>query len=88
MAKGGLGSGLGSLFEQNAADPASGVQSVRISEIEQNRSQPRKRFDDELIELLLQFKWWDRSIDEIECLMPILSCGDMAKVRKELKARL
>ena len=43
MAKGGLGSGLGSLFEQNAADPASGVQSVRISEIEQNRSQPRKR---------------------------------------------
>ena len=51
MAKGGLGlgSGLGSLFEQNAADPASGVQSVRISEIEQNRSQPRKRFDDEAL---------------------------------------
>ncbi len=47
MAKGGLGSGLGSLFEQNAADPASGVQTVRITEIEQNRAQPRKRFDDE-----------------------------------------
>ena len=49
MAKGGLGlgSGLSSLFEQNAADPAGGVQTVRITEIEQNRSQPRKRFDDE-----------------------------------------
>jgi len=48
MARGGLGlgSGLGSLFEQNAADPTSGVQSVRISEIEQNRNQPRKTFDD------------------------------------------
>ena len=51
MAKGGLGlgSGLGSLFEQNAADPAGGVQTVRITEIEQNRSQPRKRFDDEAL---------------------------------------
>ena len=48
----------------------------------------RKRFDDELIELLLQFKWWDKSIEEIERLMPILSCGDVEKVRKELKARL
>ena len=25
----------------------------------------RKRFDDELIELLLRFKWWDKSIDDI-----------------------
>lgn len=51
MAKGGLGlgSGLGSLFEQNAADPTSGVQTVRITEIEQNRGQPRKRFDDEAL---------------------------------------
>ncbi len=51
MAKGGLGlgSGLGALLEQNAADPLSGVQTVRISEIEQNREQPRKRFDDEAL---------------------------------------
>lgn len=51
MAKGGLGlgSGLGSLFEQNAADAASGVQTLRISEIEQNRAQPRKHFDDETL---------------------------------------
>ncbi|HBI85182.1 MAG TPA: stage 0 sporulation protein J [Ruminococcus sp.] len=51
MAKGGLGlgGGLGALFEQNAADPQAGVQTLRISEIEQNRSQPRKRFDDEAL---------------------------------------
>ena len=34
----------------------------------------RKRFDDELTDLLLRFKWWDRSIEEIESLMPLLSC--------------
>ena len=48
----------------------------------------RKRFDDDLIELLLKFKWWDKSIEEIESLMPILSCGDLEKVKKELKVRL
>ncbi|MDR2578064.1 MAG: CatB-related O-acetyltransferase [Chitinispirillales bacterium] len=41
----------------------------------------RKRFDDELIELLLAFKWWDRSIDEIQELIPLLSDGDLERVR-------
>ena len=48
----------------------------------------RMRFDDELIDLLLQFKWWDKSIEEIENLMPILTCSDLEKVKKEIKARL
>ena len=48
----------------------------------------RKRFDDELIDLLLRFKWWDRSVDEINELIPILTCSDLEKVRKELKKRL
>ena len=47
----------------------------------------RKRFDDELIEILLKLRWWDKSIEEIESLMPILSCGDLEKVKTELKAR-
>lgn len=46
----------------------------------------KKRFDDELIDLLLQFKWWDKDIEEIESLMPILSCSDLDKVKAELKA--
>ena len=33
----------------------------------------KMRFNDELIELLLKFKWWDKSIEEVEELMPILS---------------
>ena len=48
----------------------------------------RKRFDDELIELLLKLRWWDKSIEEIESLMPILSCGNLEKVKMEIKARL
>lgn len=48
----------------------------------------RKRFDDALIDLLLRFKWWDKSIDEIQSLIPILTCGDLEKVRKEIEARL
>ena len=47
-----------------------------------------KRFDDEMIELLLQFKWWDKSIDEINNLIPILTCSDLEKVRTEIKKRL
>ncbi len=47
--KGGLGGGLGSLLEDNAVDTQTGVQTLRLSEIEQNRAQPRKRFDDDTI---------------------------------------
>ena len=48
----------------------------------------RKRFDDELIEILLKLRWWDKSIEEIENLMPILSCSDLEKVKEELKTRV
>ena len=48
----------------------------------------RKRFDDELTALLLEFKWWDKSIDEINRLLPILTCSDLEKIKAELKARL
>ena len=47
----------------------------------------RKRFDDELVGLLLQFKWWDKNIEEINSLIPILTCSDLEKVREELKKR-
>lgn len=47
----------------------------------------RKRFDEELIDLMLRFKWWDKSITEINELIPILTCSDLEKVREELKAK-
>lgn len=48
----------------------------------------RKRFDDQLIELLEKFKWWDKSIEEIDSLIPILTSGNLEMVREELKKRL
>lgn len=44
----------------------------------------RKRFDDELIQLMLDFKWWDKSIEEINRLIPLLSCSDLVKVKAEI----
>ena len=48
----------------------------------------RRRFDDELIDLLLRFRWWDKSVAEINALIPLLTSGDLEKVRKEIAARL
>ncbi|MDE6868022.1 MAG: CatB-related O-acetyltransferase [Clostridia bacterium] len=44
----------------------------------------RKRFDDELIGLLREFKWWDMSVEKINGLIPILTCSDLEKVKKFL----
>ena len=48
----------------------------------------RKRFDDELIDLLLKLKWWDKSVEKINALIPLLSCSDLAKVKQEIKSLL
>ena len=45
----------------------------------------KKRLDDELIDLLLKLKWWDKSIEEIDALIPLLSCSDLNKVKQEIK---
>lgn len=48
----------------------------------------RKRFDDEMIDLLEKLSWWDKSIEEIKALIPLLTCGDMETVKIELEKRL
>lgn len=48
----------------------------------------RKRFDDELIRLMLDFKWWDKSIEEIDRLIPLLTSGDLEKVKTGIAKRL
>ena len=65
MAKGGLGGGLGSLFADNAAEVQM-KKTLRVSELEQNRNQPRKNFDDTAISALAD------SIREHGMLQPIL----------------
>lgn len=48
----------------------------------------RKRFDEELIQLMLSLRWWDKSVEEINALIPLLTCSDLAKVKRELSALL
>lgn len=44
----------------------------------------RKRFDDNLIELLEKFKWWDKDVDTINVLIPVLTCSDIEKVKTQI----
>lgn len=44
----------------------------------------KKRFDDELIELLLRFKWWDLAPEALAEILPLLCDPDLAKVKREL----
>jgi len=45
----------------------------------------KKRFDDELRNLMLKLKWWDRSIDEIKKLIPVITCNNLEKIKNEIK---
>ena len=47
--------------------------------------QIRKRFDDDFIELLEKFKWWDKSIEEINSLIPVLTCSDIDSVKVKIR---
>lgn len=48
----------------------------------------RKRFDSELTELLLAFRWWDRPLVEIRRYIPLLTTPDLGSVKAELKKLL
>ncbi len=48
----------------------------------------RKRFDDELIDLLLKLRWWDKSPEEVTELIPLLVSPDLDDVKNKLKALL
>jgi virginiamycin A acetyltransferase len=45
----------------------------------------RKRFDDALIELLLQLKWWDLPVEEINNLIPLLHNDNLEYVKEKLQ---
>ena len=48
----------------------------------------RKRFDDALIALLLRFRWWEKSIVEIDRLIPLLTSSNLKMVEEELRRML
>lgn len=45
----------------------------------------RKRFDDELIDILEKLQWWNKSVEEINKLIPLLTCSDLGMVKQTLK---
>ena len=70
-----------------------GANSVVGSEVEPytivagNPAKPiRKRFDDELISLMQKWKWWDKTIDEIDALIPVLTSSDLEEVKEKIKS--
>jgi virginiamycin A acetyltransferase len=44
----------------------------------------KKRFDEELIELLENLKWWDLPYNQVSNLVPILHDTDLEKVKSEI----
>lgn len=48
----------------------------------------RKRFDDELIGIMENLKWWDKNVEEINNLIPLLTNSDLKYVKEELKKLL
>lgn len=68
MAKkiGGLGKGLSAIFSENDTEDNNEIQTLKISQIEPNRSQPRRSFDEEALGELAE------SIREHGVLQPIL----------------
>ena len=48
----------------------------------------RKRFNEELIDIMEKLKWWDKSIEEINSLIPLLTSSDLDMVKEELSKLL
>ena len=48
----------------------------------------RHRFDEELTALLLRLKWWDKPIEEINSLIPLLTNSDLSFVKQSIKGIL
>lgn len=50
--------------------------------------QTRKRFEEDFILLLERVRWWDRSVEEINALIPLLTSRDLEMARSELEKLL
>ena len=48
----------------------------------------KRRFDKELTDLLLQFRWWDLEPETLVEVLPLLCDPNLEKVKQEIKARL
>lgn len=48
----------------------------------------KARFDDELTDMLLRFRWWDIAPEQLVDILPLLCDPDLAKVKRTLQERL
>lgn len=48
----------------------------------------RKRFDDEMIELLEKLEWWNKTPNQIQKITPLLSNSDIHSVKEDIKSIL
>ncbi len=48
----------------------------------------KMRFDEELIEMLLQVRWWDFEPEKLVDFLPLLCDPDIKKVREQLRQEL
>ena len=76
MAKSKMGRGLGALFEPSISENADSVETLRITQVEPNRNQPRRSFDDDKIDELAE------SIKEHGIIQPIIVVknGEMYRI--------
>jgi len=63
---GGLGKGLNAIFIENDSETEGGTVTLKISEIEPNRTQPRKEFDEQALSELAE---------SISQLFPAVACS-------------
>ena len=48
----------------------------------------RKRFDDEMIELLERLQWWNKAPDQVQKLIPVLSNSNLDEAKEDIKLLL
>jgi len=47
----------------------------------------KKRFDDELIDLLLRLRWWNLEPEMLASILPLLCDPDLEQVKRALKEK-
>lgn len=45
-------------------------------------------FDDELMDLLLRFRWWDLPSEQLVAILPLLCDPDLERVKKVLQGQM
>ncbi|ERO65681.1 hypothetical protein P308_18155 [Pseudomonas piscis] len=46
----------------------------------------RKRFDERTVQMLLEMKWWDWPIDQLQAVMPLMTSGNVEALYQHWQA--